>query len=1333
MTQAAKFFDPVLGIDIHIVMVPAPPSPTPIPIPLPHPFIGIVFDPIGVLMGAAIGLILGGGGPVLINSLPVGNTGTEVKGIPHFPMPPGISFAPWDIPGNDGVIVTGSKTVTMGGASEGRLGSMVMTCNFPINLPTSVCLAVPIGAPVIVGGPDSFDILAALTQAIRTKWVSDKLKALVNAKPGSWRSKIICFLTGHPVDVVTGAVLTDAVDFELPGPIPLTFERNYYSRNPIAGVLGQGWSHTLEAAVHEHGEGLLVQLEDGRFVPHAPLPVGQSVWEPAERYTLTHDARGYTLEFTSGRTLEFRPIPGAAWSHPLARIRDLNDNTIELTYESRRLTAATDSVGRKLRFLYNDHDRLTSVRYHRGGAHGKWVELVRYDHDANHQLAAAYDPKLRPFRYEYRGGVLTRETNRNGLSFHFEYDWDHSEGWCTRTWGDGGLYDRTITYDKLRHVTLVDDSRGGRTHYYGNDAGLVDRMLDAEGGEWRYEWHPELLRKTAEVDPLGHRQTWTYDTHGNLLATTDALDQTTRWHYNHQGLPITLVDPRGHTWRREYDDRGNLVSATDPLGATYDYRYDPRGNLLEARDPLGRSLRFEFNPAAEVVAATDREGHTTRYTHDDRGRLVRHVGPLGGETALHWDECGHLIAVERPDRSRVSLDYDPEGNLVRRVDGLGHLWKYAYGGYNKLHNQTDPLGYSIGYIYDTEENLVTLTNENNEPYSFTYDRRGLVTREVGFDGRTHIYEYDAAGRCNAITNGRKQRTKISRDPLGRLVHQIGSDGVWLRFAYDASGNLTEAVNEHCDVRFVRDACGRVLREHADDHVVESTYDLLGNRIHRRTSLGHEALYDYDANGNLIRLRVPKPIADALPPDAPDFRERDCWTIEISRDAEGNEQSRRLPGGIESLWTRDTMGRPLTHRILRHPLGFIPSWSAQAALAPTPEELFHTSYDWRSEDRLTAKHDKHRGTTKYTHDARGALIAAEDPDGTIQYRAMDAVGNIYRTPEKTDRKYGPGGRLLEAETTTYRYDDDGNMLSEVNHNLLTWKYSWDSHSSLLSAENSNNKDCIFSYDSLGRRISKSSTTQHSYKWDADFTVHITELDKCFSFTFEPTQFDILFAEESGKVSKGYIQDISGIPLLPPSTDESLQFGAWKLPGQFEDDETRLCYNRNRYYSAHLDQYISQDPSGTRGGLRQYGYVTDPLTWCDPYGLTGGCRLREANGRFRKAQTASEEFSVLGSLRGKRRGDIERRLGSRGYTAVPGFGGGTVWTKSMPDGSTAAVRLDPAKVRTPPLNYADKVPHAHKEVVPTSGVTNGNYPPSAATKLNDAGAPSTNHTDTHIPII
>jgi len=89
---------------------------------------------------------------------------------------------------------------------------------------------------------------------------------------------------------------------------------------------------------------------------------------------------------------------------------------------------------------------------------------------------------------------------------------------------------------------------------------------------------------------------------------------------------------------------------------------------------------------------------------------------------------------------------------------------------------------------------------------------------------------------------------------------------------------------------------------------------------------------------------------------------------------------------------------------------------------------------------------------------------------------------------------------------------------------------------------------------------------------------------------------------------------------------------------------------------------------------------------------------------------------------------------GYSAVPANSGGKVWTKSLPDGTTAAVRVDPAMVRTPPKNFADEVAHAHKEIVPTSSVVSGNYPPGATTaRLDDLGNPASAPGQIHIPIV
>lgn len=121
----------------------------------------------------------------------------------------------------------------------------------------------------------------------------------------------------------------------------------------------------------------------------------------------------------------------------------------------------------------------------------------------------------------------------------------------------------------------------------------------------------------------------------------------------------------------------------------------------------------------------------------------------------------------------------------------------------------------------------------------------------------------------------------------------------------------------------------------------------------------------------------------------------------------------------------------------------------------------------------------------------------------------------------------------------------------------------------------------------------------------------------------------------------------------------------------------------------------------------------------------------------SKVTSEEqkaLSDLGELKGKPAADIEAELTKDGYSGVNGFGGGKVYTKDLGNGRTMAVRIDPATVRTPPKGFADEVAHAHKESVPTSAITSGNYSPKAPDLLrfDDMGRVSTDPRAVHIPI-
>ncbi len=130
---AARQGDPVVGVDVHIVMVPAPPAP-PVPTPLPHPFSGTVrSDTVST---------------VLIGGAPAATVGSVADNSPaHIPTPPGTSFQ--TPPANTGTVSRGSSTVTIGGKAAARAGDPVKTCNDPTDADTS---AIAAGDPTVLIG-----------------------------------------------------------------------------------------------------------------------------------------------------------------------------------------------------------------------------------------------------------------------------------------------------------------------------------------------------------------------------------------------------------------------------------------------------------------------------------------------------------------------------------------------------------------------------------------------------------------------------------------------------------------------------------------------------------------------------------------------------------------------------------------------------------------------------------------------------------------------------------------------------------------------------------------------------------------------------------------------------------------------------------------------------------------------------------------------------------------------------------------------------------------------------------------------------------------------------
>ncbi|HET6585115.1 MAG TPA: DUF6531 domain-containing protein, partial [Nannocystaceae bacterium] len=853
-----------------------------------------VLDPVGYIVGevtgmlyaAAMGKPIDPGGPVLIGGQMATVTGDAASmPVKHIVIPPGTVFAK-GITDSDAELLVGSKTVHVRGGNAVRSGEVGLSCSDPVRLPTAAVVSTSAGPNVtMIGGPPAIDVGAAIgmlgAKAVRNKWVAKKLHGAADKViPKKWERfrrlthKTVCFFTGHPVNVATGTVSTSAVDLALPGPIPLVFERDYDSNwCDRSSALGFGWSHSFDQKIWIERDTVVLLEADGRELEFPTegfadrvMRRGDEAWHPVDRLTLR--ARGelrWEVRGVDGLVREFAPVPGesaAAKDRGLARlvaIRSAEGHAIALHYDAQaRLQRIVDTGGRVVELEHDEAGRLR--RLWAPAPDGRGLrQHAEYRYSADGDLVAVVDAVGKAWQLEYDEHLLVREQNRTGLSFYFQYDGRGRYARCTRTWGDGGIYDHVIVYDRRNLVTIVTNSLGEPTKYGMNGLGLVAEIVQPNGTTLRreYDEHTWLV---AEVDELGGATRYSYDPRGNVVMTVAPDKAVTKTRWDPEDRPVERIDATGAAWTWAYDAAGRLVRRIDPLGHATTWVYEDR-ELVAVVDAAGARTSFAWDRAGNLAGITTPDGAKTSREHDALGRLVAVRDAKGNVQKRDYDALGRIVRIDEPDGNVRQLARDGEGNVVRATDRLRDV-RMSYSGMGWLATRTVG-GTTVQYRYDTEGQIVAVVNERGLEHRFELDAVGLVRTETAVDGVTTSLRRDAAGRATQAIRSDGAVSSFEHDAMGRRTKVTHADGTFAAFTYDAVGRLARVENAEAVVAFERDALGRVVVERCersdtthDDRratVVQRKYDHRGRSIGVGSSLGAEATIERNAMGDVVKI------------------------------------------------------------------------------------------------------------------------------------------------------------------------------------------------------------------------------------------------------------------------------------------------------------------------------------------------------------------------------------------------------------------------------------------------------------------------------------------------
>ncbi|OQP43858.1 hypothetical protein A4D02_10290 [Niastella koreensis] len=1325
MYVANTHLKPVIGIDIHFVN-------TPIPfIPLPHPYIGLVIDPFDYLPFI--------GATVKVNHVPRGNTDTGGMIITFMHIPFGIGFSLMPIIGHDSQNFFGSKTVSVDGAPMSGAGYLLMTCNdigIPLSfrpgkkfkpipslyLPTSFCIPLQWGKPVMVGGPlvPNFSLMALLKAfafgsflKIFGKLGGKLLKALnhkvLKKFPATKKlSNKFCKMGFEPVDLITGRVNYEYTDFELPGPLPLTWKRTWDSDSGIAGPLGHGVQLSYDRCVQiwpEEG-GLSVTMADGRLAVFPLLYYGESFYHPQENVLLRRKQNGHFLLEVYNESLYYHfNYEQQLHTWKLSFIENYSGNRIQLHYTGGYISAITDSAGRQLLLTLDKQHRITEVVV----KHRQLEQtLVSYVYNEDGDLVQIADALNQVVEVAYSNHLMVQKTDRNGQRFYWEYD---SKKRCVHTWGDGGLLEGFIQYGK--GCNTVTNSLGENTTYYFDENNLCVQETDHYGNH-KYTEYTEDFELYREIDEAGNITGYSYDERNRVKEKTFPDGTTRQFLYNEYDQIVLFIQQDGSSQTFGYDELRRLQFINYPNGLTTTYEYNADGQLETIIETGNRKTALSYDEDDNLITVQLPDGGIARWKYDALGRCIQTTNPEGQMRFIEYDPLSRINSILLPDGNKVELSYDGYEEVTRAFDKHTQA-NFEYTPLGKLTKQTLQNA-TVSFLYDTEERLHTVVNEAGKHFHVDYNKRGEIISETGFDGTQKKFERDATGQVIRTRRPGDRFTKYEYDANGRITRIAYEDGSWEFYSYTRNGDMQEAVNEYSTVSFKRNKLGYIEEESQNGYTVQSKYDKCGSRTSIVSSLGADIQLNHNRFGLVHDIRA--------------RQEATTWQAQLKYDKNGRETERVLPGGITNEWKFDQAGRATEQKLSRN--GIVQSWK---------------KFTWDANDRLTDIFDAvSQSNTRFKHDALGNLVFAQYADNTILHRNADATGNIYETKEQSDRKYNTAGALLESKRYTFKYDEEGNLISKTEKSTgkKTW-YDWYANGMLKRVVHPDGGEVTFTYDALGRRIKKCANGKVTrWLWDGNTPLHEWTFDEKeepkpvvnewgeISWDHQEPNPTNLPAENTGitwvfeadrqlpcaKIENGkaysIINDHAGTPReaydeagikvweceldiygRPKVIVGNKNFIPFRYEGQYEDEETGLYYNRFRYYNPEEGRYVSKDPISIAGGLNVYAYVADVNISVDPLGLKE-CTLtyrhklkpgKVTNERELRRQLAEQMRAMNKILKNEGMAGLKQRIRNynaalekegRAHTKSLGSAGeGKIWAHT-PDMRTGGGPKDVSKI-------------------------------------------------------
>jgi RHS repeat-associated protein len=475
----------------------------------------------------------------------------------------------------------------------------------------------------------------------------------------------------------------------------------------------------------------------------------------------------YTLTMASGTVYEFDT------SGKLTQIEDIDENSIDFTYESGTLTTITDTIGRTVSLSYSSGRLCT---------YASLFGLTRTTYP---------DSEYEEYAYDDIGNVASH-TDCNGNETTYTYDSIYRM--TQIEYQDQSTV--SLTYDLNSNRTRMDDDALSQGDYVSYSYDAWNRMTS----ETRY-LSQSSYAVSYQYDVANRLTTLTYPDDMEILYSYDDLNRTTEVKRYVDGSNDEVIMDN-----TQYDTESLLTQFDygNDLQATFSYDSRDRVSAIDVKNGATSYLDLDYaydnnSNITQLVngwrdTSSSWHSDTESYSYDGLDRLTS-ASCNSWSHSYSYDKAGNRAGKDSVTYTinvvnevtalsdGTSFTYDDNGNRTQKAKG-NDTWDYTYDYANRL-TAVEENSETIGeYAYDGYGRRIQAT-ENNVTTTYVYS--GLdVVYEATSTG-TACYIYGPTGRL-------AKRTTV--DEESSIFYYSGDHLGSTRLATDESGNIVVAITYH---------------------------------------------------------------------------------------------------------------------------------------------------------------------------------------------------------------------------------------------------------------------------------------------------------------------------------------------------------------------------------------------------------------------------------------------------------------------------------------------------------------------------------------------------------